>query len=542
MRSKPPRCMRNLARLAHVALSIVILGPALSVSSRADPSPGEHIYRTGRTLNDRTISAMLADGTVVDATQLPCVTCHQPSGFGTSEGDTTAPPITWAALESPRSKNLRMPYRSRSLEGRSRTGYDENSFALAIRLGLDPEGRELDPAMPRYALDDESMRAIVSHLRELSATHVPGLSATEIHFSTIITPGTGKERGEALVDVLKNFFDDKNSETRNDSGRARRGPFYRDTTQRAFRKWILHVWRLEGPPSTWVEQLDAFRLAQPVFAIAGGVISGSWKPIGEFCEKNRIPCVLAGTNLPDLSSDQRYSFHFSKSLALEAELLTAHLRKRAVSSDTQIVQYFVEGEDGESAARIATEVLKNAGFESVDSRPISIPGSQSILASTGTEDSIHVAWLTRGTLIRFAEGTEEASLDLYVSGTLLNSATEPVPTTIGEAWMLHPFELADKIRRTTIRGRAWIAKKGITREPTQTHLDTYLTALVLHDGIKHMRTNFSREYFMERIEHAMDSAAYRSVYPRLSSGPGQRFASKTGNVVRIGQTEKAQSP
>jgi len=48
-----------------------------------------------------------------------------------------------------------------------------------------------------------------------------------------------------------------------------------------------------------------------------------------------------------------------------------------------------------------------------------------------------------------------------------------------------------------------------------------------------MVDNFSGEYLIETIEHEAETSINPGVFPRLSLGPGQRFASKGTYIVRL---------
>ncbi len=63
--------------------------------------------------------------------------------------------------------------------------------------------------------------------------------------------------------------------------------------------------------------------------------------------------------------------------------------------------------------------------------------------------------------------------------------------------------------------------------------NAFFTLKIAGGALVQMRGYFSREYFLEQIEHMIDSAFYTSVYPRMSLAPGQRFAAKGCYIARL---------
>ena len=52
-------------------------------------------------------------------------------------------------------------------------------------------------------------------------------------------------------------------------------------------------------------------------------------------------------------------------------------------------------------------------------------------------------------------------------------------------------------------------------------------------GLEHIVDHFSRDYLFEYIEHEAENALNPGTFPRLSLGPGQRYASKGAFIVRL---------
>jgi len=100
------------------------------------------------------------------------------------------------------------------------------------------------------------------------------------------------------------------------------------------------------------------------------------------------------------------------------------------------------------------------------------------------------------------------------------------------AWV-YPYVLDQARAQGTRRTRAWVRGKGITPRHLRTEADTLFALTAANVALKHMIDHFSRDYFIERLEHYAEYALSPSVYPRLSLGPGQRFAAKGAQIVGV---------
>jgi len=77
----------------------------------------------------------------------------------------------------------------------------------------------------------------------------------------------------------------------------------------------------------------------------------------------------------------------------------------------------------------------------------------------------------------------------------------------------------------------WLRARQIPLADARTQANAYFAATVTGDAVAHIGENFSRDYFIERIEQMAGTSLSPSIYPHLSLGPGQRFASRGGYIV-----------
>ncbi len=493
---------------------------------------GKKIYREGVLPSGQPVSALVQGDVPVEGTQFTCLSCHQRSGWGATEGQYIVLPSTAPAL-----------YQARETGYRTRPAYTDQRLAMALRDGVDPSGRAFDPLMPLYLLADEDMAALIAYLKTLSAEPSPGVEDLTIHFATVVTEEVEPSLQKAMLDVLETFFREKNGLTRNEIRRLESGPWIRDYKYKAHREWILHPWFLKGSAETWPAQLEAYYREQPVFALLSGISTLDWRPIHEFSEKHKIPSLLPNTHRPIISEDDYYTLYFSKGLTLEAQVIAAHLSRQ--SSPQKILQVFLN----EGASAVAAHAFRAACDEresvSVLDMPLA-PGKKltaSQLAGWRKETGATavVLWLSWESLagVESPSWTAEGSSTVYLSSMLLGVETSVALEVVRNgSFLVHPYTLTEERRSRFARVGGWLRSRKIQQHHDRVQAQTYFACMMMGEGLMHIKRYFYRDYLMDSLDHADRMAVYSAFYPRLSFGPGQRYLAKGSYVVKLEGDEK----
>lgn len=529
-------CRAVCALLLGIALQAVAATPQAEQAIRS----GERIYREGVLPLDRPVRATVEGDVAIAGRQAACVNCHGRSGLGSSEGNKAVPPITGLHLARSEEEVRKEFYQPAPDNLQRRPAYTDESLRRAIRTGIDPKGRRLDSLMPRYDLRDDELDLLIGYLQSLSPTDSPGVTTTEIHLATVVTEDADPEKRRAMLEVLATFQQDKNAATRNQRKRAERAPWDMEWHYKSYRDWVIHVWKLKGPPGTWKAQLAQRYDEQPVFAMVSGIAAAGWRPIHEFCEERRVPCVLPNTDLPPVEESDFYSIYFSKGLVLEAAALAKHLRDEVEPADQRrIIQVYRDSARGLTAARTLRTSLTADHLATMEDRPLPpdyviTPGFWRGLLESGRPPLL-ILWLTDADLAALAvlRDSPTTPTRIYLSSSLLDDPAAAASNALKEKiYFTHPFALPAQADRLLARTKAWFAAKDIPFTEPRVQGNTYLALTVTGEALKHIGGNFSREYFIERIEHMMENMVTTSVYPYLSLAPGQRFASKGCFIAR----------
>lgn len=408
-----------------------------------------------------------------------CASCHRRSGYGASEGGAYVPPITGPFLfeRGPERADLfrelyqeaqTKAYWARMRDPRPRPAYTEASLARAVREGIDPAGRQLSALMPRLPLSDEEIGHLAAFLRTLSAAPSPGVDAEEIHFATVFTPDVAPAERRAILAVMEAFFQRKNADTEGLLRHAGGSPWYKDDLAKGFRKWVLHVWDLEG--QDWRGQLEARIREQPVFALLGGA------DVHGFCESEELPCLFPNTLRPAASG--AWTIYFNRGLDGEARALASYL----------------------------------GGVD---------PNATDL-----------VLWIDRREFLAMAPKLA-GFRRIYLSASLVEPDPElPLRDKLVFTW---PWSLPGREGPHVHRARSWLRSRGIEATHERLQLNILYTLSLAEHALDQMAGRFSRDFFVESVEREAEVELNPGVFPRLSLGPDQRFASKGCYLVRLGE-------
>jgi len=517
---------------------------------KPDADLGKRIYREGILPSGKPVRAVVQGDVSVEGTQLNCANCHRRSGFGSSEGAAIVPPVTgsflFGGVERRRTDLFRKLFqevqpnrlRARLRDAQVRQAYTYETLASALREGKDPLGREFDLLMPRYDLSDEDAAHLVVYLKSLGETPASGVTRSAIHFATVVTEGVEQEERRAMLEVMDAYFRLKNADTIGLLERPGHSAFYDADSYNALREWVLHVWELKGPVRTWPMQLAAYYRKQPVFALLGGIGEGSWRPVHDFCEQQELPCVFPNTNLPVLSPAGAYSIYLSGGLSVEAAALARHLVERA--RPTRMVQVYRDDERGLVLASALRRSLRQQGEADLrdcvvhHARKVSPDFWEKLLKDE--RNATLVLWLGDADLESLAAARVPADRvsQVYLSYSLLKTLRPRLPDNFRDkTFLTYPFTLPQTQTPHAYRARAWLRSRGVVRTHEQTQLNTYFTLTVVDHSLVNLTGNFSRDYFVESVEHETESTPNPGVFPRLSLGPGQRFASKGSCIIKV---------
>jgi hypothetical protein len=471
--------------------------------------------------------------------QLVCGNCHGRSGLGSIEGPIVSPPAAGAYLYKSEEIRRKELYASRTF----RPPYTDDTLKRAILFGIDSNSEAMHEMMARYALSDEGNELLIAYLKSLSSNFSPGVTDDSIHFATVVTGGVDDRKRNAMLDVLTAFVDSKNAETRNEVRRSDHAPFFGEWHYESYRKWVLHVWELTGPPEEWTDQLERHYEEQPVFSMISGIGEGSWQRVHDFCEQRSLPCLFPNTDLPAIYGAAYYTLYFSKGITLEAEVLARYLSDDDTAVD-RIIQIRRDDERAATAAAALRRELNNDGYTNIQERHMA-KGEQFTEAFWKSLADDHesyslVLWLGAHDLSKLDTLTnlDRGPKEILLASRLFSGSLELVPRSLRrKIRVIYPYDLPQDSSGRLRRTNYWLQQRDIEIADDRLQSDVLFTAMLVSQALKHIGSNFYRDYLLEKVEHILDRMTTLASYPNLSLAKNQRFASKGCHIATLAERD-----
>jgi ABC-type branched-subunit amino acid transport system substrate-binding protein len=445
---------------------------------------GKQIFHEGRGSEQTGIVALVGRARApVDASVLPCASCHGPDGLGRAEGGAEPSNITWSELTK--------PYGHRHPNSRVHPAFDEESFARVVTEGIDPAGNELEPVMPKYEMAAEDMAALVAYLKRLEGDLDPGLTPTAITVGSIL-PRSGHyvPRGQAVEAVLRAYFEELN---------ATGGVFGR--------KLDLKV--AAYMPDREATLANARRLIEEeqIFAALDVFAIGQEQPLFALLEESEIPQVgpftlLAGhQGLPS-----RSTFFLESGLALQASALVEFAAGNLGLKPSGVAVLLEANEAFDDIARAIEDRSRAHGWP----RPLvshepdggaNVRGLVSQLMREGVDAVFHFGTVRELGAFAAEAGRQGWRPHLFLSGLIAGEASLDLPPAFaGRAFVAYPSLLSDSTPDGRAEFEALHRKHRLPREHLALQASAYSAAKVFVEGLRRAGRSLSRDTLVAALE------------------------------------------
>ncbi|MBL4673244.1 MAG: hypothetical protein JKX81_13385 [Arenicella sp.] len=514
---------------------------------------GKRFYEKGLLADGTPVNVVLQGDIEADGYLINCASCHRSSGYGDGEGGNYVPPITGPVLFNDYAperqyifrnlyQDVQTPTTRAQVHGlKQRAAYTEQLLNRVITSGINSDGEQLSPQMPRFMLDKATLKGLTVYLKSLGAQNqdsLPkiGVEPDILHFATIFTPDVNLAEKAAIMAVFNAYFKRKNLNTIAAQKKPNYSSGYKSDFVYAQRQWQLHEWQLTGSAEQWTKQLAAFYQAQPVFSILGGK-GQRWQAIHEFCEQRSLPCLFPNTPLPVTAKTGEYTLYFSKGLQGEANSLATYLESLADVSP--VLQIYRANSVGEVAAEFLDKRLSKKQSPKVISSHLIVTEQQMLDAAFWkpvlVQKKTLVLWLNRDDFATLPSlnGNNLKQASIFVSASLIDLKNKPLShqrynKALSFIW---PWALPNHEPKRLYRARAWMRSRGVPITHELEQLNTFFVLNVVDYAMHDLLDRFSRKYSIEIIERITENGLNPGLYRTMSLGPKQRFAVRKNSIL-----------
>ena len=514
------------APLASVlALAGTILFWPASATIAADVTEaeerGKYIYETGRSRSRRVINADLGGGEAPTPGHiLPCINCHGADGRGAEDYVGIAPlNINWYALAS-----------SGVHEHAARTHrpFDELSLARAIIFGKDPEGLDMEKAMPRYDMAREDVEDLIAYLKVMDSLSDPAISGSTIRVGTVVPiEGQHAGLGEAILKTIEAVFDEVN---------AAGGVNSREI------ELAVGGWSGNGNPEIWAAR-DLVN-KDPVAALVSPYVPNYDAELEALGNEKRLPVVGPYTVLQpdgDDEDENRFTFYLLAGLELQARALVEAATARVTPGDTNIAIIYPKVRFFDELAAAAAEQAEALGFASVTEEVFELNEfpAESIIVSLNDKNTDAVLFLgSAPELAQFARRASQADWQplLLSPGLLAERNIFELPESFSRNVLLaYPSLPTDYSPDGAADFEMLHEKYGFDYSYSIAQVNAYIAARVLVEALENAGRDLTREGIVNALESLDDF--HPGLAPALSYSEDRRVGSVGVHIVPVDLVE-----
>lgn len=393
--------------------------------------------------------------------------------------------------------------------------------------------------MPRYVFTENDYKQLHAYLNSLSINN-EGVTDTTLHIATIIDNRASPEKIKTLLSTLETFISDLNSGTRRETERSAQAPIQKEWLFQGYRKIKLHIWRLSGEPDSWQKQLNSYYDKTPVFAVVSGISKDSWKNIDAFCNAREVPCILPNTKTPGFSDNNFYTLYFNAGPSNDASVIARYFHDDVIANNeaNSIIQLYDTSSYSEIASDTLREEIISNGKNNITSVSLEkISSKHDIEQYIKNKNTTIIIWSEKldASLIEALSSNKNKIKSVFIPYYLATSTDiRKKLENIGiEVLTSYPYVKPSSELRATIRSSLWAKSRKIDITEKAVYTNTFTAINLLIDAIKHVRSHFNRAYIIELLEHKLDNAVLTGMYPKLTIGPNQRYASRGGYIMNV---------
>lgn len=455
---------------------------------------GKRLYREGVSSSDAQLLARVGPGDMsVPASVLPCAGCHGNDGRGRSEGGVRPPSLDW--------QRLALGPGNREANNRRYPAYTDASLARVIRIGTDPAGNRLDPAMPRFDLSLADQRNLTAYLKRLREDRDPGVEEGTLRLGTLLPEqGPLAEAGRTVRAVLEDGVAQLNQQ----------GGIHGRRLQ------LVALDPGQDPVST-AQALDTLMQRERVFALVAPLA-----PLLDSRQLERAGLPLIGATPRSGGNGQV----FDPLPGVPGQLLSVALHARdALGLAPAALRVVYAGAEQADAAQVLLQRLRQLGFATAP--PLAFMGQ--------APDGEGILFLGHAqAFTALASSLQASGRNPYLfaaSGQVAGAVPGLPPSWSRRVLLAYPFVPGD----WTAQGRATLAgvqlRQGLEPRQASLQVSTLCAWQLLVEALKQIGRDASREQLLVALEqlHDIDTG----LTPLLGFGPGRRQGMTGAHVVEV---------